>query len=74
MFQESTSGYSDLGLYPYEVRFHFHGEDLCNYTEIFWAEDPTDAREAAMAGTTASYVNIVSIKRLEDNLRFYAED
>mgnify|MGYP001452601475 CR=1 FL=1 len=64
-------GYSDLGLYPYEIKFQFHGEST-SYTEIFWAEDPSDARDAAMAGTTASYVKIVSIKRLEENLRDYA--
>ena len=48
--------------YPYEVQFKFHGEDA-PYSEIFWAESVSDARAAAMAGTTASYVKIKWIKR-----------
>ena len=63
--------FSDCGMTPYEIKFQFHGEST-SYTEIYWAEDPTDAREAAMSGTTASYTKIVSIKRLADNLRDYA--
>jgi len=48
--------------FPYEVQFKFHGEDAL-YSEIFWAESASDARVTAMAGTTASYVKIKSIKR-----------
>ena len=48
--------------FPYEVQFKFHGEDTL-YSEIFWAESASDARVTAMAGTTASYVKIKSIKR-----------
>ena len=53
---------------PFEVLFQFinmvgtdnEGE---TYSEIFWAESVSDARAAAMAGTTASYVKIKWIKR-----------
>ena len=48
--------------YPYEVQFKFHGEDTL-YSEVHWAESVSDARAAAMAGTTASYVKIKWIKR-----------
>ena len=48
--------------FPYEVQFKFHGEDTL-HSEIFWAESVSAARATAMAGTTASYVKIKSIKR-----------
>lgn len=48
--------------FPYEVQFKFHGEDTV-YSEVHWAESVSDARATAMAGTTASYVKIKSIKR-----------
>ena len=54
--------------FPYEVIFSFNNmvgtdNEGETYSEIFWAESVSDARVTAMAGTTASYVKIKSIKR-----------
>ena len=53
--------------HPYEVLFQFtnmmgtdnEGE---TYSETFWAESASDARDTAMAGTTSSHIQIVEVR------------